>query len=135
VKAAIRRAGFVPRIKQCFQNCQRLVLFGDIEGATYHEGVARSDSGSAVEHGWIVWRGRVVELTNLDLEPIAGYEVPAAVLRARLMERRAWGSVQPARLTDLLVAVHAGRAPERVRQRLVDLLHLRLVDGGQAPAR
>jgi len=35
VKAAIRRAGFIPRIKQCFANCQRVVLFGELDGAAY----------------------------------------------------------------------------------------------------
>src|SRR2546430_1517457 len=56
IKAAIRRAGFVPRLKQCFQNCQRLVLFGDLADAVYHEGVVRGGSGHPLEHAWITWQ-------------------------------------------------------------------------------
>jgi hypothetical protein len=102
VKAAIRRASFVPRIKQCFANCQRLVLYGGLEGAVYHEGVVRRPGGAAINHGWIIWRGRLVDLTLRDADPVAGYAVPTDVVRNVVFGRAALGVIYEDRLIALL---------------------------------
>jgi len=60
-----------------------------------HEGIARAGSDSVFEHGWVVWRGRIVELTLPDAEPIAGYAVSTEVMRSIVLTRSAWGSNLP----------------------------------------
>jgi hypothetical protein len=72
IKDVIRTAGFRPLMKQCFRNCQlfalhnaRLNLGLDVE---YHEGWATSII--PFEHAWLVWRGKVVDLTLDDADEV-----------------------------------------------------------------
>lgn len=85
IKDAIRRAGFRPRCKECFTNCQRVVLFGDLPAAEYYEGIVRIGSGTLIAHAWLVVEGAIVDITLTDATPVRGWTI------SREDIAKAWG--------------------------------------------
>lgn len=67
IKAEIRRLGWRPKIKECFMNSQRFLLGVSPEmGLVYCEGYAEmmiSQARYPLEHGWLLYRGAVLDLT------------------------------------------------------------------------
>ena len=99
IRSAIRRAGFVPQLQQCFRNCQRVVMFGGLDDATYHEGIAIP---ALCEHAWITWRGLLTDLTWPEPAAVLrGYPVSTRDLRKVFLARDYWGAIYPDRLRAL----------------------------------
>ena len=64
VRAAIRAAGFRPKIKSCFENAQRLSVGQRHVELTYVEGWVTTDLPVVFEHAWLVdGEGRRVDIT------------------------------------------------------------------------
>lgn len=120
IKAAIRRLGWRPQVKHCWQNSQRLLLDNDAMGLGlglgYREGwvTVTFDWGPfTTEHGWLVYRGAVLDLTlppedDTQYYPVAIYD--AQQVRQAAVSRGWWGRVSPGRV---LAAGHPQWAQRR----------------------
>jgi len=109
IKAEIRRIGFVPKMKSCYENCARFVLYTELPGIEYHEGYASGASllGIPIEHAWLTWNGKVVDLT---LPPGGEYHESHTYtkdeIRKTLCRTMVWGPVNEPKLWEL----HPNRA-------------------------
>lgn len=83
IKAAIRAAHFRPLLKQCYRNCQLLMVYNDLLGLcldlTYHEGWVLSVI--PIEHAWLEYQGEVLELTLDDRKRVEYLQSTAYTLR------------------------------------------------------
>lgn len=70
IKAELRRLGLAPQLKQCYMNCQKLILRTHLPDLEYWEGW--SDRIIPFDHAWLLWRGEIIDLT---LEPETKYPV------------------------------------------------------------
>lgn len=65
IRNEIRRIGFRPKMKSCFENCQRFVIDTTLD-VQYHEGYVISMI--PMEHAWLTWNGKIVDLTIPDVQ-------------------------------------------------------------------
>lgn len=95
VKAAIRAARVVPKMKGCFENSQRIVLRQQLVPFTYTEGwVTSARVPFPFQHGWLTdANGERVDLTLdvADVLPLVSWTVSFDVLRMILVARRFFG--------------------------------------------
>lgn len=101
IKAAIRQARMVPKLKGCFENSQRLVL-RDYAGAfTYVEGwVCSRALPIPIQHAWIMDAdGQYHDLTMTPDTPkvLVDWTVPQQDLRRTLLMRGFYGPIDETR--------------------------------------
>jgi len=76
IKLVRKFKSFNARMKQCYYNAQRLTMFSN-GMFQYYEGWATSRKlGIPFEHGWNVYKGRVVDLTWKDGNEYFGVHIP-----------------------------------------------------------
>jgi hypothetical protein len=134
IKAELRRMGYRPRVKECYQNCQRFLMRTKLDDLWYVEGHA--GTVVPVPHCWLLYKDQVVDLT---LPPDAvHYEITFVYTRLQVMNHLArTGVFSPVSeaanyyTNPLNVALHAAGAlellqytPERTT------MHLRMLEDG-----
>lgn len=60
IKNELRRIGLRPQMKQCFANCQKFVMFSELD-VEYREGWIISFI--PMQHAWLMYEGQRVDLT------------------------------------------------------------------------
>ena len=100
VRDAIRRVGMRPMLKQCFLNCQKLLMMSDLE-AEYREGWATR--AIPIMHSWLVYDGEIVDLTITDksLRYLDSYAVPKEQISRVVFGRGYWGVIDGERMASI----------------------------------
>lgn len=107
VKAALREARMVPKMKSCFENSQRLII-ETCGPFTYAEGwVSTARVPFPIQHGWLVddTTGERIDLTLFvdEVRPLASWTVPRETLLRTIVSRGTYGPADEARF----LATHA----------------------------
>lgn len=100
IRDALREVGLRPAMKQCFANCQRLLVTSSLD-LEYHEGWAVHLI--PFEHAWLVWEGQRIDLTlrgdDMDYRESIQYTKAEVLLNA--VETSQWAVMDPRALAEL----------------------------------
>lgn len=95
LKEDLARQITVDETKACYANAQRVLVFVS-QKYSYYEGHAISPVGLPVEHGWNVFRGKVIDLNPLykNCRDYFGIKIPFWFVKNHIGKNFIWGSLK-----------------------------------------
>jgi hypothetical protein len=120
LKKLLKDAGIRPGIKQCFANCQQILLAsaGFLQNGSwprvpiladrlaYHEGIGLSSvEKMPILHAWLTLDGVVQDPTSQSILHDRSHRYTAEDVRIRVVERQAYGPVDELALAELMNVV------------------------------
>jgi hypothetical protein len=102
IRDELRRMRFRPKMKSCFENCQRFVMHTMLD-VRYTEGYAVSMI--PVEHAWLTWNGRIIDLTLQDVHSyLSGTQYTWGQVAKSISKTGVFGPVNQSILNQTLLA-------------------------------
>lgn len=111
-KAVEKHTGHTWIYKACFANSQDFFLRDDLKGLVYEEGYCNSSNAGPIQHAWLRWNGKILDLTlgfdgkveEKDYRPYfsKGGDEGRDVVRRQIKEHKEWNTLThiPSALSD-----------------------------------
>ena len=121
VRALIRACGFRPQVKQCYMNCQKLVVFNWLHGSPleleYREGWCQTLI--PFEHAWLRYEGKELDLPldeDNSRKYLKNYSVPVQEIMRYHYKSGIFGVVRQDKLVKISPFYEAIQQLEKFRQ-------------------